>query len=198
LDQSSVVTNDGFECAKGEFSVSSFIINGIVAPTAQPVFRGDNACSINADDCGVIILTPDDCFSAGSGCPLYDVLGGGNEVWFSSFRVQVTYIADVETEDACVGDNFFTNVGCAIENFGRQVWLFLTYVVNGIIFIGAVIAFGIKVAFNLVAGFFQMMFYLYALPGTPTWAQIVLDVFVTATLVYILFITVKTIRGNGP
>jgi len=200
LNQGTVITNDGFECAIGQFSVSTFIINEITSPTAQPLWRGDNSCNMNSDDCGVAILTPDDCFSAPppEGCPAYDILGGGNEVWFSSFRVRVTYIADVQSEDACVGDNFFTNIGCAIENFGRQVWLFLTYVVNGLIYVFQVMAYGLTAAFNLVAGFFQMLAFLYALPNTPEWAQIVVDVFVTAALVYILFIIVKTIRGSEP
>lgn len=89
-------------------------------------------------------------------------------------------------------------LGCQITQFFTNILKFIQAVVNGIVYVGAVIYFGLLAMFNMILGFFQMISYLYAIPDTPDWAQIVVSVFVTGALVYIVFIVVSMIRGSDP
>lgn len=114
--------------------------------------------------------------------------------------VQVDVFTETQENCAAPAGAWFPwadEIACAIGRGLQAIYNGFLFAVNGVVFAVQVVAHVLYLIALLVAGFFQMLFFLYALPGTPTWAQIVVDVFVTATLVYIIFIVVKMVRGSG-
>jgi len=173
-------------CSVGEFKKVTFY-----AINENPCVDGDTGCWAYAG------------FTEPSVFNQVWVQTNSSHILISAVAVHINSVVPGNADGACVAPDgawlpALDILGCQIDQAVRFTVRLITAIVNGIVYLGAVIYFGLSAAFNLVLGFFQMMGYLYAVPNAPFAVQIFLDVFVTGALVYIIFIIVKTIRGSEP
>jgi len=84
-------------------------------------------------------------------------------------------------------------VGCVFQAFFTFLWDAINFAFNFLTFIGAWFVY----ILTFVVAMVSVVAWLYAIPGMPTFAQVILDVILTALIGFLAFTVIKLLRGSG-
>lgn len=103
--------------------------------------------------------------------------------------VSITVVVG-STKD-CSGEDTLNYIGCVIQSFFNAVIKVLRFIVNGIIFIGKIIAYFVL----LIVAFFGMVTFFFAIPDAPPLVQGIFTAFIVGSLFIVAIVLLSRLRG---
>jgi len=114
-------------------------------------------------------------------------VGGDLDVSFMSF----TFI--IGNTGECASGDTLAYIGCQLGSFFSGVIRFFRAILNGIIFLGALIGY----VLSIIVAFFGMVGFMFAIPGTPAFVQALITAFIVGGLLLVIIAVLRVARGSG-
>jgi hypothetical protein len=177
-----------------------------VALPSCPVSTRFGSISINFQDVqryawdGLIGCAPSTslCYDIGTdvqnhGFTASNPITGGAEIDISYMRLDILIAKATGDETGCTGADFFGNIGCQVGRFFDTFVKAISFLFNGIIYVGQVIAYGVGVFVSLMV----VIAFFFTVPNAPDVVRGILAAFFIGYIFLIVFAIANLIRGTG-